>query len=131
GVTAYTKQSDYDKDRLRLLAEAIAPLEAFADMNHKLLDNAAGYTSGQAFETLIENGCFMYPKEPEYLPKNIPAEYTEIQVQPVVIKGHALTRLYFPVVSKRHGGETVDALIEFLQTTYGRDLISVKTKTAL
>lgn len=136
GVTAYVRNNEALQSRLRVIAEALWQFEHLVDMDVPVAPKHHLIAASSAFRYLEDNAGFFSQhivSSDAAFPVNTPAEYLDIQIEEVNVKGIPMLRMYFPVVQKN------DARVEemangtlrpLLISLFGEDLVSLKTRSA-
>lgn len=130
GLTTYLLENEETPERLVVLAEAIEGIQC--DIQHVYYDGEKykNVEGTNEYKFIYDNDGFCFPDDSE-CPDDMPHAYKRATVEPAVIKGIPMIRLYVPVVAKNEDTMNryiFNALPAVISSLFGDDVVSMKSK---
>lgn len=131
GTTIYVREDFHTNESLAVLSEAIHTLpEHNQNIN---IDDYMFVTNTDAYKHLYNQTNSVTPRE-NNMPQNTPVAYFEPQIEPMVVNGYNLVRIYVPAVSEDENelyDYVYNGLLPVLDILFGEDIVSIRTRAQI
>lgn len=133
GLTAYIKENEANGDKFMVLRNAVESLQNSVEERSVDMNAYGSIVGSEAYQHLYDNDFLTFAEDFE-LPNETPPEYARAVVEPVVVKGILLHRIYVPAVAKNEDNVheyIYNALRPVLLELFGEDLIHMVMKESV